>query len=153
MRFGGIGRQIFLVFLAVLTGYAVVFSLIQHQRAGKGPWLITFATETGEPTLVISQPTLDLREVKIVFSGQSVGTNLTQTVDFSEPRGVPFAIPFGECVFFDGRFLPGTLVFQMFGHEIQLLPRVLTIDKVERPWKSGEVIRLEPATNRPDKTP
>jgi hypothetical protein len=42
----------------------------------------------------------------------------------------------------DTTFLPGTLVFELFGHEIQLLPRVLTIDKKEQPWRSNETIAL-----------
>jgi len=44
----------------------------------------------------------------------------------------------------DTTFQPGTVVFTNFGHEIQLLPRVLTIDKVERPWQSGTTIDLRP---------
>jgi hypothetical protein len=51
-------------------------------------------------------------------------------------------VPFGQCVFQDAQTLPGTVVFELFGHEIQLLPRVLTIDRVEHPWHSGETITL-----------
>jgi hypothetical protein len=147
MKFGGIGRQVFFVFLATVVGYIVVFSLIQRQRTDKGPWLITFVNESGIPSLTLNQTNLNLRDVKIVFAGQSAGTNVTQTMDFGTARGVPIAVPFGDCVFFDARFLPGTVVFHMFGHEIQLLPRVLTIDKVERPWKSGDIITLGPTNN------
>ena len=152
MKSGGIARQVIFVFLATVVGYVVVFSLIQRQRAGDGPWLVTFASESGVPMLSISQTNLNLHDVKILFSDQSAGTNVTQTMDFATARGVPFAVPFGECVFFDARFLPGTVVFEMFGHEIQLLPRVLTIDKVERPWKSGAIITLSP-TNSTVPTP
>jgi hypothetical protein len=49
-------------------------------------------------------------------------------------------------VFQDTTFLPGTVVIQTFGHEIQLLPRVLTLDRAEHPWRPGEVIFL---TNQP----
>ena len=77
-------------------------------------------------------------------------TNVTQTLEFSQARAVPFDVPFGKCVFLDPLFLPGTVTFEMFGHEIQLLPRVLTIDKVEHPWRNGETIRLhEPLTPPP----
>jgi len=34
------------------------------------------------------------------------------------------------------------VVFKMFGHEIQLLPRTLTIDKLEQPWFSNTNIAL-----------
>jgi hypothetical protein len=30
----------------------------------------------------------------------------------------------------------------MFGHEIELLPRVLILDRKEHPWKSDETITL-----------
>jgi hypothetical protein len=42
----------------------------------------------------------------------------------------------------DTTFLPGTIVFEMFGHEVQLIPRVLTIDKQEQPWRVDEEIAL-----------
>ena len=38
--------------------------------------------------------------------------------------------------------LPGTVTFQMFGHEIELLPRVLTIDRQEYPWRPEATISL-----------
>jgi hypothetical protein len=42
----------------------------------------------------------------------------------------------------DTTFLPGTIAFVLFGHEIQLIPRVITLDKQERSWQSGETIVL-----------
>ncbi len=50
--------------------------------------------------------------------------------------------------FMDTTSLPGTVVLKLFGHEIQLMPRVLTVDKKERPWRSEETLAL-PGTNRP----
>jgi hypothetical protein len=38
----------------------------------------------------------------------------------------------------DTTFLPGTLAFNLLGHQIQLIPRVLTIDGKEMPWGSNE---------------
>jgi hypothetical protein len=53
-------------------------------------------------------------------------------------------------------YLPGTVTLELFGHEIELLPRVLIIDRKEHPWKSGTTISLvvsednpPPGTNRP----
>jgi hypothetical protein len=46
----------------------------------------------------------------------------------------------------DTTFLPGTIVIDLFGHEIQLIPRVLTIDKTDFPWESGKTIPVS-ATN------
>jgi hypothetical protein len=47
-------------------------------------------------------------------------------------------------------FLPGTVTLKLFGHEIQLIPRTLTINQVERPWQNGETVVLQAApTNSP----
>jgi hypothetical protein len=44
----------------------------------------------------------------------------------------------------DLRFLPGTVTFQLYGHEVELLPRALMIDRQEHPWKPDSVINLHP---------
>ena len=70
---------------------------------------------------------------------------------FDTPKPVPYPVPFGRCVFMDTTFLPGTLTFQIFGHELELLPRVMILDHEERRWISGEnavvphLISLPPA--------
>ena len=135
-------------FTAILIGYAVLFAWIGHRRVVKGPWLVTFATESGVPQILVKQPTLGIHDVRIVFADERATTNLTQTLEFSKSREVPFDVPFGQCVFLDPLFLPGTVVLDLFGHEIQLLPRVLTIDKSERPWRSGEQIELRKPSKR-----
>jgi hypothetical protein len=61
---------------------------------------------------------------------------------FREPKLVPYEVPFGQCVFMDTTFLPGTLTLQLFGHEIELLPRVLVVDRQEHPWRPATAITL-----------
>jgi hypothetical protein len=78
----------------------------------------------------------------IVFSNAPIATNTATVTAFERPRPVPFDVPYGRCIFMDTTFLPGTIVFEMFGHEVQLIPRVLTIDKQEQPWRGNEVISL-----------
>ena len=131
-----------LVFAAALVGYALVYGWIEHRRAAKGPWVVNFSSESGMPAITVNQLKLGIRDVRIVFAEGLSPTNTTQTLEFSEPRPWPYAVPFGQCVFMDTTFLPGTIALELFGHEIQLLPRVLTIDKAERPWRSGETIEL-----------
>lgn len=149
MKRSGFGWQVLLVFLAAVIGYAVCFQLIQSRRVAKGPWVVTFTSEAGTPVLVVNQPALGVRDLQISFPDQGRATNVTQTITFSEARHTPFDVPFGKCVFLDTVSLPGTVAFEMFGHEVQLLPRVLTIDKVERPWRSGETISLSNAPHQP----
>lgn len=144
-------RNLVLLFLVTLAAYALVFGWIGHRRVAKGPWVVTFTTEAGIPTVIVNQPALDIRDVRIAFPDEPPATNSTAQMEFSQARPVPFVVPFGKCVFLDPLFLPGTVALQLFNHEIQLLPRVLTIDRVERPWQSGE--RIELRATKPDAAP
>jgi hypothetical protein len=45
----------------------------------------------------------------------------------------------------DTTFLPGTVALELFNHEVELLPRVLVIDRQEHPWLSESTITLHPA--------
>jgi hypothetical protein len=142
MNRGKYFRPVILIFVVVLVGYGVLFAWIGHRRVAKGPWVVAFVTEYSVPTLIIDQSKLGIRNVRILLADERLTTNVVQTLEFSEARSVPFDVPFGKCVFLDPLFLPGTVALEMFGHEIQLMPRVLTIDQVERPWHSGETIEL-----------
>lgn len=135
-------RPILIVFLVTLLGYAAVFNWIEHRRRKNGPWQMTFTDDAGVPAIVINQPALQLTNITLVFGGGPPQTNRPQTVAFEHGRPAPFALPFGQCVFVDAIFLPGTATCEIFHHEIQLLPRTLTIDRIEHPWRSGEKIFL-----------
>ncbi len=139
-RAGSLKHFIFAFVIALLL-YATFYSGIEHRRTRNGPWQVTFANAGGIPTVIVNEPKLRISNLKINFPSEAASsTNFTMT--FDQPQPVPFAVPFGQCVFMDTTFLPGTIVFNLFGHEIQLLPRVLTIDKKEHPWQSGTTISL-----------
>jgi hypothetical protein len=130
-------------FVIALLLYLVFYNGIEHRRTRKGPWQVSFTnTASGAPALLINQPTLAITNVEIVFPEETAGTNSMTSMDWAQPRPVPFEVSFGKCVFMDTTFLPGSLVFEIFGHEIQLIPRVLTIDKKEQPWRSNTAIRV-----------
>ena len=149
MKSDHIWKQLLAVFICAVVGYVLVFGWIENNRRKGGPWQATFTTVDGLPTLVINHPKLQLTDITIKFVDAPAPTNLPQTVAFEHGRPAPFDLPFGKCVFIDAIYLPGTAACEMFGHEIQLMPRVLTIDRVERPWQSGEKILL---TNQPSAT-
>jgi len=144
-----IWKQVIAVFVCSLVGYMLVFAWIEHARRKNGPWQATFGISNGFPTLIINHSKRQLTNISIVFVDAPVPTNLPQSIAFEHGRPAPFDLPFGRCVFIDALYLPGTAACEIFGHEIQLMPRVLTIDKVERPWRSGEKILL---TNQPSAT-
>ena len=149
MKSDHVWKQIVAVFVAALVGYLAVFHFIEHQRRKDGPWQATFTTVDGLPAMVVNHPKSQLTNVTITFVGVPAPTNLPQTIRFEHGRPSPFELPFGKCVFIDALYMPGTAACEIFGHEIQLMPRVLTIDKVERPWRSNEKILL---TNQPSAT-
>jgi hypothetical protein len=130
-------KHIVYAFLLALVGYIIFYQAIEHRRTRNGPWQVTFTrSAAGEPALVINHAKLAITNVQICFSQASPppATN-TATLLFREPQPVPFDVPYGKCVFMDTTFLPGTVTFQLFGHEIELLPRVLIIDHQEHPWQ------------------
>ena len=137
-------RHILVAFGIALLVYVTSYTAIEHRRTHKGPWLVTFRDDTADPpAIIINQPALGITNVQISFVGESNSLpEAARTLQFGEARAVPFEVPFGKCVFLDTTFLPGTVALNLYGHEIQLLPRVLTIDKVERPWRSGETISV-----------
>jgi len=149
MKSDHIWKQVIAVFLCAVIGYAAVFGWIEHQRRKSGPWEVTFTNTEGLPAIVINHPKLQLTNITIAFVGAPACTNAPQTVGFEHGRPAPFDLPFGRCVFIDALYLPGTAACEIFSHEIQLMPRVLTIDQAERPWRSGEKILL---TNEPSAT-
>ena len=120
--------------------YVVTFSWIQHERGAKGPWEIDFMTDAnGKPALMLLEPNLNISE-KLTFPKDKLSeTNLFRAIRFAEPTT---NLPFGEMIFQDATFLPGTVTLRTFGHEIELLPRVLIIDKREYPWHSGDEITV-----------
>lgn len=131
-------KHFVLAFLLALVCYALFYLGIEHRRTHKGPWEVTFTNNAaGNPVLLVNQHRLAITNVQLVFpDSQAPSSNLLGTLAFNQPQPVPFPVPFGRCVFMDTTFLPGTVTFQFFGHEIELLPRVLIIDHQEHPWVS-----------------
>ncbi len=144
-------KQVVMVFVGALILYVAAYSFDRHLRLKNGSWEVAFTAETnGDPAIVVTEPKLKIAGLKIVFTGEKTSaTNLPGRVVFDAPAK---RLPFGECVFDDLMYLPGTVTFNLFGHEIELLPRVLIINHQERPWTSGTTIQLSPADKPPPKS-
>jgi hypothetical protein len=140
MRSDGAIRHFATAFAIAVVLYFAGFGWIQHRRVFKGPWEITFATDgAGRPSLMISEPKLRISQ-KIAFPGQKIApANLARVERFDE---AVTNLPFGGMIFQDPTFLPGTVTLRLFGHEIELLPRVLIIDKKEIPWRGGQTVEV-----------
>ena len=134
------------VVIAVVV-YFAGFYFIEHRRTVKGPWEVTFGSDGQIPYLLINQKTLRIKDFKIRFPGGI-------TANASNPIEVAFdtpgkTAPFGQIKFSDLTFLPGTITFQLFGHTIELVPRVLGVDGKEHPWDAGTPLDL-PAKSTDD---
>jgi hypothetical protein len=134
------------VFAIVL--YAASYSFIEHMRQRKGGWHVTFASDlAGQPEVWVAQPVLGITNVQFRFPGEKISAmKLRKTVVFTSPIT---NVPFGQIIFIDTTFLPGTITFDLFGHEVQLLPRILIVNKREVPWQSNQAIELTPVEKLP----
>ena len=138
--------RVLITFVVVLFFYFAAYHWLQHRQTRKGPWEVTFTTDAaGNPSITIYQPKLNISSVELVFPGEKFAqTNLAQPVSFNR---VDATVPFGKVLFLDLMFLPGTVTLDLFGHEVELLPRTLILNKKEHPWRSDSVLELV-ATNK-----
>jgi hypothetical protein len=135
-------KNLGIAFIIAIVFYIVAFTWIEHRRSARGPWHVVFLTDfSGQPSILISQKQLGIANVKLVFSEKTLPfKNTVRALYFDAPGYKP---AFGEVVFIDLLSQPGTVVFNFWGHEVQLMPRVLTIDKKEQKWESGKVIVVQ----------
>ena len=139
-------RHLAIGFLLALFVYITFFACDQRIRQRKGAWEVSFQTNSaGFPGILVNQRALQITNVEIVFLGEAL-TNGGGFVAFSKPQQ---SVPFGKVKFEDLTYLPGSVAFDFFGHEVELLPRTLYVNKKEVPWKSGTTIELKPTEKLP----
>lgn len=132
-------RHLAIAFGLALGMYGVIFMLDQGVRTRKGPWEVRFGMNgAGFAMITVDQPRVGVTNVQVVFVGETA-TNGGRLV-FSKPQQ---AVPFGKVKFEDLTYLPGSVAFDFFGHEVELLPRTLYLNKKEHAWKSGAVFELK----------
>jgi hypothetical protein len=137
-------RHLLIGLALALVIYIGFFTVDQHIRTRKGPWEVVFRTnESGWATIDVSQRSLGVKTT-ISFNGESA-TN-QGAVAFDKPGK---KIPFGTVKFEDLTYLPGSVAFHFFGHEVELLPRTLYLNKHEHAWKNGEALELKPGEKLP----
>lgn len=137
-----IWKQALAVFGVCAVFYFGGFWALQHWRTRRGPWEVTFHSTNGAPVVRIAAPALGITGVQIVFPGTNAPPlNQARTVRFDDPTRRD-DVPFGRVKFLDTTVLPGTVTFDLFGHEIELLPRTLILNRREHAWRDGERIEL-----------
>lgn len=149
MRFGITLKSIALAFVVVTALYFGTFAGIEHLRYRQGPWEATFAVgAAGEPSVTLAQAHRGLTSVRLVVHGEHT-TNAPGTVRFSK---VQQSVPFGRVIYEDLTFLPGVVTLDLFGHEVELLPRALIVNRRAIGWTNGMTVDLWP-TNKPATPP
>lgn len=145
MRSDGLLKHLAISAVIAVVFYAAVFGWIEHRRTFKGPWLVEFRSDSaGVPAIVVSQKYFQISET-IRFPGQTVGSsNLSRAVVFGPPPAPD--LPFGNLVFQDPTFLPGTVTLSLFGHQVEIFPRAFSIDKKEYRWETGAAVEVNSAT-------
>lgn len=130
-----------------LVGYVALYACDARLRTRRGPWEVTFRRDAdGTPAVGIAQAQLAISNVWIRFPGETLGdevTNLPRTLTFAIPEQ---PVPFGKLAFEDLTYLPGTVVLHCFGHEVQMLPRWLYLDRAAQAWTNNARYELLPAT-------
>lgn len=149
---GDVKKQVLTVFAVTVTIYVAAFAFDQHLRSRNGPWQLTFEAATnGFVTVQIDAPRLGVSNVVVSITGATVPEPVpSHRMTFDQPLQKP---PFGKLLFEDLTYLPGTLSFDLFGHEVEMLPRVLTVDRREYPWSPGLRIELSPDHKPPPRPP
>ena len=116
--------------------------------------------------MTIRQPSLGIDDFRVVFEGARADGLASGEVTFDDPgrnaqpmdktpessqelKQKSFPVPFGECIYQDLMFLPGIVTMNLLGHEIELMPRALVVDKKEVPWsKIDAQIILQPLAKK-----
>ena len=135
MKINELARHGTVAFALAALLYVVAYRWIQYRREFRGPWVVTFQSDTnGTPSIIVSQPALNIADQKIIFADQKVAdTNLSRAFRYDGPKT---NASFGEVVFQDPTFLPGTITFNFWGHGVELMPRTMVIDQKEVAWHS-----------------
>jgi hypothetical protein len=134
---GNILKHFAIAGLIAIVFYVVGYSWLEHKRVDKGPWQITFRTDgAGTPEILIAQSNLNIFQT-VSFPSARTNANISKSIIFGQD---PPELPFGQLIYQDPTFLPGTVTMKMFGHDVELLPRILTIDKKQYSWPSGDII-------------
>jgi hypothetical protein len=134
--------------LAVVL-YTGGFWLDQHLRTRRGPWEVAFGhTAEGSPMMEIQQKHLGVRDVRIIFLDEKTNAEPAH-VRFDTPGS---AAPWGRVKYEDLTYLPGVITLEVLGHEIEMLPRALYVNRHAVAWSSGTNITLR-TSDRPVSLP
>jgi hypothetical protein len=132
-------RTALILFAILIPAYLLVFYGIEGTRTASQPWRLTFIVDSNQiPSLRIQQPDLRVNAVVVRFPDERA-TNAPSETTVVLDRPQP-ALPFGTRISEDLMFLPGVETLDLFGHEVEIAPRVLVLNRREIQWTSNLAI-------------
>jgi hypothetical protein len=139
-------KSVALTFVLAVIFYVLAYAFMSKRQGGKGPWQVTFTTNSaGVPRVIIGQPALGISNVTVQFTVEKfAATNRTGTVAFAAPRQ---PTPFGFLIYDDLMFQPGDVALDCFGHIVEMVPAALGLNGVRFRWTNDVVYSLSP-TNK-----
>ena len=127
---------------AVLFLLFVVFSQF---RFYSNAWAVTFEVSEGQTSLDIASGKFKGHRLQILFPHPATVQSIPpQTVVFWRKEAAA-QIPFGKVEFVSPRPSPGRVTLLVLGHEIDLRPQAVYLDRMEYKLDSNRIIRLLPA--------
>lgn len=134
-----------LAFALAAGVYALAFWWIEHRRVSHGPWTVEYSADArGQLRLKVDHAQLGIRGFQLAFAGAMAGrTNWSETMVFDSPYKTN--APAGGVLFLDLLYLPGSVTLSLEGHVVELLPRVLRLDRREIPWTAANPMTVPAA--------
>ena len=134
--------------MAALAFYFIAYSWLTRKQTAQGAWQVLFTNDVaGVPELVIQQTNRGISNLHVRFVDEKLSpTQKTGMVEFRNPQ---MPAPFGVVIYDDLMFLPGTVTLDCFGHEVELLPRTLVLNRKPVAWASNTTNELKAAMKLP----
>jgi hypothetical protein len=108
-------------------------------------WSVTFEVSDGQTSLDITSGKFKGNRLLIFFPhAATVQATPPQTVVFWKKEAAA-QVPFGHVDFVSPRPSPGRVTFRVLGHEVDLRPQAVYLDRIEYKLDSNRIIRLLPA--------
>ena len=138
-----------LIFFAILIpAYFLVFHGIERTRTASEPWRLTFMVDSNQiPALRIQQSNLGVESIVLRFPDERATNAPFESLLLLDRPQPP--LPFGTRLSEDLMFLPGVETLDLFGHEVEIAPRVLVLNRKEIAWSSNAVLELKTSEKLP----
>jgi hypothetical protein len=142
-------KHALIAFAITLIGYVLFYQADRWLRLRHGPWRVAFGVASnGVPAIVITEEKLGIKGARLEFPSETAAlAGAPETLVFDSP--LKTNLPFGRTLFLDTTYLPGAVTMNLFGHEIELLPRTLVVNRREVPWASVQTLTLDPSEKLP----